>query len=399
MLRHPIACCLILALWGCNQSTAPSAQSAGAGSSSDLSLSDETSSSNETEKSGETTSEKEAAPAKKAASAKETSAPKEGPISVEAALQQLDDANGKKELLSAAESLEQALEADPENADGLVMMAQLSQFLGVKKLSPESPEAEFHKSAKYLRRAIKAKPDLADHPEFRAFAAAALYRDAATYAREKKLAQSLASLREAVEFGFTDLDRIDKDKQFADIRSSPELAEFKEEAEVKIKELVLKEVSRLLEKNEPFDFDFDLKDIGGNKLSKADLAGHVLIVDIWGTWCGPCRMEIPHFVALSKEYREKGLRIVGLNEESGDDDEEKIQTVKEFVEEEGVDYPCALITESVMRQVPDFEGFPTTLFLDRTGQVRLKVVGVHDMLFLEAAVQALLGEEPGVRSH
>src|SRR5262249_29822469 len=58
------------------------------------------------------------------------------------------------------------------------------------------------------------------------------------------------------------------------------------------------EVDRLLKENEPFEFDFDLKDVNGQKLSKADFAGKVLIVDIWGTWCPPCRMEIPHFLEL-----------------------------------------------------------------------------------------------------
>src|SRR5262245_25058128 len=58
------------------------------------------------------------------------------------------------------------------------------------------------------------------------------------------------------------------------------------------------EVSRLLKENEPFEFDFDLKDVNGQRLSKADFAGKVLIVDIWGTWCPPCRMEVPLFQAL-----------------------------------------------------------------------------------------------------
>ncbi len=153
-------------------------------------------------------------------------------------------------------------------------------------------------------------------------------------------------------------------------------------------------VSQMLEDNEPFAFDFDLKDVDGNRVSKADFAGNVLIVDIWGTWCPPCRMEIPHFVALDRTYRERGLRIVGLNYEQDDDAAVAAKHVRQFRASEGVTYPCALVTEKLLRQVPEMEGFPTTLFLDHTGKVRLKLVGYNEMPFLQAAVEALLKELP-----
>src|SRR5437762_9755963 len=73
------------------------------------------------------------------------------------------------------------------------------------------------------------------------------------------------------------------------------------------------QVAQLLDENVPFEFDFDLEDVNGQRLSKADFAGKVLIVDIWGTWCPPCRMEIPHFLALHRQYGDQGLQVVGLN--------------------------------------------------------------------------------------
>ena len=153
------------------------------------------------------------------------------------------------------------------------------------------------------------------------------------------------------------------------------------------------EVAHLLEANSPFEFDFDLEDVSGNRLSKADLAGKVLIVDLWGTWCPPCRMEIPHFVALNKKYQDQGLAIVGLNSEQTRDKAKAARLVQEFCKSERVDYPCAVITEEILDQVPDLQGLPTTLFFDRTGQVRLRAVGYHDISFLQAAVEALLHEK------
>lgn len=152
------------------------------------------------------------------------------------------------------------------------------------------------------------------------------------------------------------------------------------------------EVARLLAENKPFEFDFDLEDVAGNKLSKADLAGKVLIVDVWGTWCEPCLMEIPHFVELDKKYRRQGLQIVGLNDERGATSPKTATRVQNVCEKQGVVYPCAVITRKVMKQIPDLDGLPTTLFLDRTGTVRLKVSGYHDLSFLQAAVEHLLNE-------
>jgi hypothetical protein len=104
-------------------------------------------------------------------------------------------------------------------------------------------------------------------------------------------------------------------------------------------------------------------------------------------------MEIPHFVALNRKYHDQGLAIVGLNSERTRDKKQAAELVREFCKSEGVDYPCAIATEAVLDQVPDLEGFPTTLFIDRTGKVRIRAVGYHDLAFLQAAVEALLHEE------
>ena len=153
------------------------------------------------------------------------------------------------------------------------------------------------------------------------------------------------------------------------------------------------EVAHLLDANIPFEFDFDLEDVSGNRLSKADLAGKVLIVDLWGTWCPPCRDEIPHFVTLNRKYQDQGLAVIGLNSEQTRDKVKAVRLVREFCKSEGVDYPCAVVTEKILDQVPDLQGFPTTLFFDRTGRVRLRAVGYHDISFLQAAVEALLHEQ------
>ncbi len=153
-----------------------------------------------------------------------------------------------------------------------------------------------------------------------------------------------------------------------------------------------REVARDMANTVPFEFDFQLRDISGELLRKSEFQGKVLIVDIWGTWCPPCREEIPHFIALHQRYRESGLEIVGLNKENGSP-EAQAQKVREFRDKFGIPYRCAIITERVISQVPDFDGFPTTLFFDKRGKLRLMYVGYHEARELQAAVENLLAEE------
>lgn len=153
-----------------------------------------------------------------------------------------------------------------------------------------------------------------------------------------------------------------------------------------------REIARTMADTVPFDFDFNLRDISGEPIRKSDFAGKLLIVDIWGTWCPPCREEIPHFIALYDRYRSEGLEIVGLNQENGTP-EAQAQKVREYQKKLGINYRCAIITEKVRSQVPKFDGFPTTLFFDRAGALRLHLVGYHEARDLQAAVETLLNEK------
>ena len=146
-----------------------------------------------------------------------------------------------------------------------------------------------------------------------------------------------------------------------------------------------------LEQGRSFPFDFAVRDITGRSHQLADYRGKVLIVDFWATWCPPCRREIPSFIKLQNQLGPNGLQVFGLNfeHESG---LAAVDKVRRFVEANGINYPCALGTADIKSLVPGFRGYPTTLFIDRTGRVRLKIVGLHDYTYLETVARQLLGE-------
>ena len=218
------------------------------------------------------------------------------------------------------------------------------------------------------------------------------FNEAMAHAHFGKVDETMSSIEEAVQNGFSYLNMI---KDAPELKAVTESEGFEEAfkrwegiASEKAKEKALVE----LEQGETFEFDFAGADIEGNDQSLEALKGKVVIVDIWGTWCPPCRAEIPSFIRLQNEYGEQGFQMIGVNYERPESDEEKLQLVKDFVAENGVNYPCLLGAPETKDQVPDFGGYPTTLFIDRTGKVRMKAVGLHEYGYLSAIVEKLLEE-------
>lgn len=139
-----------------------------------------------------------------------------------------------------------------------------------------------------------------------------------------------------------------------------------------------------------FPFTFTLPDLDGELVSLKSQKGKVVIVDFWGTWCPPCRAEVPHFVRLQKRYGRDGLQIIGINYEKNTSN--PIPGIKTFARDFGINYPCVIGNVATRTQVPGFRGYPTTLFVDRRGNVRKKVVGQASYSSLEAIVKPLLAE-------
>lgn len=219
------------------------------------------------------------------------------------------------------------------------------------------------------------------------------FNEARAFARGNNIEAATKSLEEAMTSGFSDMDALRAAEDLAVVRDADGFAEKLVEWEAAAIAKVTQHAKEELAAGKSFPFEFALEDLDGKEHVLADYKGKVVIVDIWGTWCGPCRQEIPSFVKLQSELGDKGFQMLGLNYEQGENPEADAKVVKASIEEFGINYPCILGDEETQNQVPDFRGFPTTLFIDRTGKVRMMAVGAHEYEFLKGVVTELLAEE------
>jgi len=131
--------------------------------------------------------------------------------------------------------------------------------------------------------------------------------------------------------------------------------------------------------------DFTLPKLDGNSLTLSDFKGKVIILNFWATWCPPCRREIPDFVELYENYKDKGLLIIGVNLDGGDR-----SSVKQFSEKYKINYPVVLGNVNVTEDYGGIRAIPTTFIIDREGDIREKYIGYQPGTTFEDQAKRLL---------
>ncbi len=117
--------------------------------------------------------------------------------------------------------------------------------------------------------------------------------------------------------------------------------------------------------------DISFEDSDGTPLTLADFEGKLILLNIWATWCGPCREEMPTLDALQAELGSDNFEVVALSI-----DRKGIEIVNEFYQEIGIEHLAPYIDKTGMASA-DLEavGIPTTLLLDRQGKEIGRLVG------------------------
>ncbi|MEO7538792.1 MAG: TlpA disulfide reductase family protein, partial [Pyrinomonadaceae bacterium] len=124
--------------------------------------------------------------------------------------------------------------------------------------------------------------------------------------------------------------------------------------------------------------------IDGTTKKLADYKGKVIMMNVWGIWCGPCRAEMPHLVEMQEKYREKGFEIIGLNIGDQGGNPEKIEEIQKFSDQMKLNYTLARIQGPNIRQfyaVTKQEVVPQTILVDRDGRLRGVFIGGGQRIF------------------
>ncbi|MEV8326445.1 TlpA family protein disulfide reductase [Kitasatospora sp. NPDC127121] len=139
------------------------------------------------------------------------------------------------------------------------------------------------------------------------------------------------------------------------------------------------------------DISGETLDGGQTKLS--DYHGKVVVLNVWGSWCGPCRAEAKSLQAVSEKYKDQGVQFLGVNTRDSD----KTNAVR-FEQEQGVTYPS--IFDPAGTQLLKFpkgslslQSLPTTLIVDRDGKLAARAVGGTTQDALESILQPVVAEQ------
>jgi thiol-disulfide isomerase/thioredoxin len=134
------------------------------------------------------------------------------------------------------------------------------------------------------------------------------------------------------------------------------------------------------------DLSATLKDMDGKDVALSSYAGKPILINLWATWCGPCRIEMPQLIDLHGRFKDRGLVVLGI---SIDDTPEKIRT---FNDEFKVPYP--LLVGKDHPALLDALGYtgpvPISVFIRRDGTVATRVIGIDTTAAMERRILALL---------
>ena len=129
-----------------------------------------------------------------------------------------------------------------------------------------------------------------------------------------------------------------------------------------------------------------LEDLSGKPVSLEDYRGSIVLVNLWATWCPPCREEMPTLLKFYEKYKDDGFVLIAINQE------EPREVVEPFVKEFGLTFPVWLDLEYLAEREFNTMNLPSSYVIDRTGTVRLMWIGGISKKNLEKYVPDIIME-------
>jgi peroxiredoxin len=136
--------------------------------------------------------------------------------------------------------------------------------------------------------------------------------------------------------------------------------------------------------------DFALKDAEGKTVHLSEYRGKVVLLDFWATWCDPCRLEIPWFIALQRKDKDRGFEVLGVSM-----DDEGWEVVKPFMKSVGMNYRVLIGNDQTTERYGGVDALPTTFLIDRQGKIAAVHIGLASRKDFEDGVEQLLQAPAG----
>jgi len=127
--------------------------------------------------------------------------------------------------------------------------------------------------------------------------------------------------------------------------------------------------------------DFTLTDIAGKEHKLSDYRGKNVLIILWATWCGPCRMEIPHLIELRNTANEDELAMLAISNEN-------LNLVKSFVAQARMNYTVLVDRGSLADPYNAVTAIPSSFFIDPDGKIKLATMGLISLKEIEAILEA-----------
>ncbi len=134
--------------------------------------------------------------------------------------------------------------------------------------------------------------------------------------------------------------------------------------------------------------NFSFTDANGTSTTFDSFKGKVTFVNFWATWCGPCKIELPDLIALSKEYNGKDVKFIGISTDRGGD---VVGDVRSFIQKAGIPYQVVISNDDIESAFGNIHAIPTTFIIDANGKVVQSFVGVRSKEVFSEAINKALG--------
>ena len=134
--------------------------------------------------------------------------------------------------------------------------------------------------------------------------------------------------------------------------------------------------------------DFVLRSLAGLDVQLSALKGQVVLINVWATWCPPCRAEMPTIQATYEQYRDRGFTVVTINQK------EDSRTVAAYMREQGLTLTTLLDNDGAVSAIYQARVLPSSFFVDRNGVIRGIYRGPLPRSVITGTVEQLLQESP-----